>query len=42
MLRTGSAVKKDDFTELKELIQMEIEEGIKIDEAEDELYGDKI
>jgi len=36
-----SAIKKDEFSELKELIQKELEEGIKVDEAEDEIYGDK-
>lgn len=36
-----SAVKRNEFSELKELIQRELEEGIKVDEAEDEIYGDK-
>jgi transposase len=36
-----SAIKKDEFSELRELIQKEMEEGIKVDEAEDETYGDK-
>lgn len=36
-----SAVKKDDLSDLNEMIRKEIEEGIRIDEAEDELYGDK-
>ncbi len=36
-----SAVKKKDFPELRELIQREIEEGIKVDEAEDKIYGNK-
>ena len=29
-----------DGTELKELIQRELVEGIKVDEAENEIYGD--
>lgn len=36
-----SAIKKDEFSELKELIQKELEEGIKVDEVEDKIYGDK-
>lgn len=36
-----SAVKRDEFSEFKELIQKELKEGIKVDEAEDEIYGDK-
>jgi hypothetical protein len=38
---THSAIKKDEFSELKELIEKGLEEGIKVDEAEDEIYGDK-
>jgi transposase len=37
----NSALGKDEFSELKELIQKELEEGIKVDENEDEIYGDK-
>lgn len=37
----NSAVKKDELPDLNEIIQREIEEGIKVDEAEDETYGDK-
>ena len=36
-----SAVTKDDFSKLKELIEKELEEGIKVDEEEDRIYGDK-
>lgn len=36
-----SAIKKDEFLELKELIQRELEEGIKVDESENKTYGDK-
>ncbi len=32
---------KDELPDLNEIIQREIEEGIKVDEAEDETYGDK-
>lgn len=38
---TYSAVTKDDFSKLKEFVQKEVEEGIKEDEAEDKIYGDK-
>lgn len=37
----SSAVKKDELPDLNEIVRKEIEEGIKIDEAEDEMYGDK-
>lgn len=36
-----SAVTKEDFSKLKELIERELEEGIKVDEEEDRIYGDK-
>lgn len=38
---THSAIKKDEFSELKEFIKKEVEEGIKVDETEDEIYGEK-
>jgi transposase len=37
----NSAIRKGDLPELKEFIKKEIEEGIKVDEAEDEIYGDR-
>jgi transposase len=36
-----SAVTKDDFSKLKELVERELEEGIRVDEEEDRIYGDK-
>jgi len=36
-----SAAKREEYAELKEIIQRELEEGIKVDESEDEIYGDK-
>ncbi len=36
-----SAVTKDDFSRLKEFVEKELEEGIRIDEEEDRIYGDK-
>ncbi|WP_256999982.1 transposase [Candidatus Methanoperedens nitratireducens] len=36
-----SAITKDDFSKLKELIERELEEGIRVDEEEDRIYGDK-
>lgn len=36
-----SAVTKDDFSKLKEFVERELEEGIRIDEEEDTIYGDK-
>lgn len=36
-----SAVTKDDFSKLKELVEKELEEGISVDEDEDRIYGDK-
>jgi len=36
-----SAVTKDDFSKLKELVERELQEGISVDEEEDRIYGDK-
>lgn len=36
-----SAVTKEDFSKLKELIERELKEGILVDEEEDRIYGDK-
>ena len=36
-----SAVTKEDFSKLKELVERELEEGIRVDEEEDKIYGDK-
>ncbi len=36
-----SAVTKEDFSKLKELVEKELEEGIRVDEEEDSIYGDK-
>ncbi len=35
------AVTKEDFSKLKELVERELEEGIRVDEEEDRIYGDK-
>lgn len=36
-----SAVTKEDFSKLKELVEKELEEGIRVDEEEDRIYGEK-
>ncbi|HWR26757.1 MAG TPA: IS1182 family transposase [candidate division Zixibacteria bacterium] len=36
-----SAINKNDFSKLKELVERELEEGIRVDEEEDRIYGDK-
>ena len=36
-----SAVTKEDFSKLKELVERELEEGIRVDEEEDRIYGEK-
>jgi len=38
---THNAIKKDEFSEINEFIKKELEEGVKVDEAEDEIYSNK-
>jgi len=38
---THNAIKKDEFSEINEFIKKELEEGVKVDEAEDEIYANK-